>query len=82
MSLLVKECGRFPLKISHLEMQVADRVIMHRGDKYNRHSAVLRLRMSSVLDKAQQGSLPQRSIVVIISTGASSMSALGQGRYQ
>ena len=51
-----------PLKISHLEIQVADRIIMHRGDKCNWHSTVLRLRMSSVLDKAQRESLPQRSL--------------------
>lgn len=42
--------------------QVADRVVMHRGDKCNWHSTVLRLRMSSMLNKAQKETLPQRSL--------------------
>eukprot|EP00892_Ulva_mutabilis_P009944 jgi/Ulvmu1/7321/UM035_0110.1 len=41
---------------------VADRIITHRGDSCNWHSTILRLRMSSVLDKAQKESLPQRSL--------------------
>lgn len=43
-------------------MQVADRIVMHRGDNCNWHSTVLRLRMSSFLDKTQRQTLPHRSL--------------------
>lgn len=46
----------------NLSMQVADRIVMHRGDSCNWLSTVLRLRMSSFLDQDMRQTLPQGSL--------------------